>query len=59
VKPEEVETMTSYVFNKNGTHPSTHSDIDDMTNLTIKIGFAGIGVLLVVGLIILCIIALA
>ena len=51
--------MTSYVFNKDGTHPSTHSDIDDMTNLTIKIGFAGIGVLLVVGLIILCIIALA
>jgi hypothetical protein len=51
--------MTSYVLNKDGTNPVTHrDDIGDMTNLTIKIGFVGIGALLLVGLLIFLIIAL-
>jgi len=52
--------MTSYVFNKDGTNPAPpKSDIDDMTNLTIKIGFGLIAVLLMTGLFIFVVIALS
>lgn len=51
--------MTSYVFNKDGTNPATHKDdIDEMTKLTIKIGFALISALLMIGLFVFIVIAL-
>jgi len=46
-----------YSLNNNGTNPAPHKD--DMTNLTIEIGLAGITVLLMISLFIFIVIALS
>lgn len=43
-----------YSFNHNGANPVTRREPDDLTNLTIKIGFAGITALLMMSLVLFC-----
>lgn len=62
----EVKTMLGdylnkeeiYSFNQNGTNPVTRREPEDLTNLTIKIGFAGITTLLMMSLVLFCIMVL-
>jgi hypothetical protein len=46
-----------YFFNNDSTHPVTRGEPDDLTLLTIKVGFAAVTVLLTIGLAIICIMA--